>query len=116
VTDTNAQLRDVADYVRTVAATAANEKPEDRLICWTTERIAGQERVIEFRQYSEGHDHNIVALPAEAGVAEHLAMWDPRAAEAVATLLDVIADPAVGAPSAVHQYAMRLAELLDENR
>lgn len=114
--DTNDLLRDVAEYIRTVAATAANDQPDDRMICWTFERIGGHERVIQFRKYPEGDDHEIVALPAESGVAEHIATWDPRAAEAVATLLDVIADPAVGAPSAVHQYALRLAELLDEGR
>lgn len=116
MTDTNDLLRDIAEYVRTVAATAANDQREDRMVCWTIERIGGHERVIQFRRYPEGDDHEIVALPAESGVAEHIATWDPRAGEAVAALLDVIADPAVGAPGAVRQYALRLAELLDEGR
>lgn len=116
MTDTNNRLCDIAEYIRTVAATAANDQPNDRMICWTTERIGGHERVIQFRKYPKGDDHEIVALPVESGVAEHIATWDPRVAEAVATLLDVIADPAVGAPSAVHQNALRLAELLNEGR
>lgn len=101
-------LLEAADLMRRHAATAANNQPDDILCCWETERLGGQERVIGMRRYPEGTDHQLVALPAEPGIAEHIAGWHPDTALAVADLIEAIgARSGVDATLAAH--ARRIA-------
>lgn len=112
MTETNVLLLDAAKHIRGLAGRAANDRAGDALCCWDTERIDGQDRVIQVRQYPEGADQDIVALPAESGFAEHIAAWDPHVAQAVATLLEKAADPAANVPFSVHDAALVVAKLL----
>ena len=109
-------LRDAVGRIRALAAAAATNVPDDVLCCWDTERIGGQDRVIQVRQYPEGTDDMIIALPAEPGVAEHIALWHPNVANAAAALLETIAASSLNVPADVQQAAVNLAKLLDENR
>lgn len=109
-------LHDVVERIRTLAAAAANDLAGDVLCCWDTERIGGQDRVIQVRRYPEGTDDMIIALPAEAGVADHIALWHPNVANAAAALLETIAASSLNVPADVQQAAVNLAKLLDENR
>lgn len=110
MTDTNVLLLDAAKQSRALAGRAANERVGDTLIGWDTERIGGQDRIIQARQYPHGTDTDILALPAESGVAEHIAAWDPPVAIAVAVLLEQVAKMDV--PSSVHDAALVVAKLL----
>lgn len=119
MTDTNVLLLDAAKHVRALAEQAANDHAGDTLCCWDTERIGGQDRVIQVRQYPEGTDDAIVALPAEAGLAEHIAAWDPPVAQAVADLIERVVDCGSVKNMTVMRAvaaAEKLAKLLSEGR
>ncbi len=115
MTDTATQLRAAAALIRDRAAKAASDSIGDELCCWAYERLGGHERVIEIRQYPEGTDHGVIAVPTTSGVAPHIALWDPTNAAAVAELLSAIAaaEPPGGAGVVIWGKALALAELLD---
>jgi hypothetical protein len=77
-----------AQDMRINAERAANNAPGDTLCCWESERIAGHERVTQVRNYPEGTDGGIIAVPTEAGVAAHIAGFHPNTGLAVAKWLD----------------------------
>jgi len=85
-------VRRAAKLLREHAIRAANEAEGDTLMCWETEKIAGQERVIEIRQYPDGTAHDVVAVPTTGGVAEYIAAMHPAVALAVADSWDHQAD------------------------
>lgn len=119
MTDTALQLRAAADLIRIRAKTAAHVDADgdDELCCWDTERLGGHERVIEIRTFADGTtDHGIIAVPPSAGVAGHIALWDPTNVVAVADLLEAIAEPTAKVPDVVYWRALTLAKLLDESR
>lgn len=111
-TGTRQTIRDAAERIRGVAATAANDSAGDVLDCWERERIGGHERVIAMRRYLAGTDDEIIAVPTVCGVAEHVATWDPPAAVLVAELLLLIATPTLAA-AVVQEAAVKLARALN---
>jgi hypothetical protein len=113
MTDTVVQLREAAALIRTRAAKAANDIDGDELCCWAFERLGGHERVIEIRQHPDGTDDGIIAVPTSAGVAPHIALWDPTNAVAVADLLDVVADASAPASPMIYLKVLALAKLLN---
>lgn len=116
MTDTAVQLRAAADLIRSRAKTAANNVEGDELCCWDFERLGGHERVIEVRKHPDGTDDGIIAVPTSAGIAEHIAGWDPTTAEQVADLLEAIADPAYAVHPMAYLPALALAKLFGGGR
>jgi hypothetical protein len=106
-------LRAAAELIRKRASRAANEADEDTLVCWETEMIGGQERVIEIRQYPGGTDHDMIAVPAQGDVAEHVAGWHPHVARAVAAWLEFEADALDegGEPDPASDHALAVARV-----
>jgi hypothetical protein len=101
--------------IRQLAEAASHDLEGDVLCCWDTERLGGVDRVIAIRQFPDGTDDEIVAVPLYAGVAEHIAAWDPVVARSVADVLEnaaVLIDvlPAHLELSPSQSLAVRLAE------
>lgn len=77
-----------AAEMRVNAERAANNAAGDTLCCWESERIGGHERVTQVRNYPDGTDGGVIAVPTEAGVAAHIAGFHPNTGLAIAKWLD----------------------------
>lgn len=75
--------------LRENAARAANNGEDDSLCCWQVQKIGGQDQVVQVRvDQTQLTDLRVIAVPAEGGVADHIAGMHPRAVLALARLLD----------------------------
>jgi hypothetical protein len=89
--DVRELLSQAASTAREFAAEAAHDLDGDTVCCWDLESVGGVDRVIAVRNWPDGTDHEIVAVPLYRDIAQHIAAWHPRAAEAAASVLDDIA-------------------------
>lgn len=75
--------------IREAADAAAADRPDYRVCCWSTQRLAHQESVIETRVDAAGHEYtSVIAVPVAGGDATHLGLWGPNPARAVAAWLE----------------------------
>jgi hypothetical protein len=119
MTDTNELIRAAATHARAVAQSARGAGwVEPTTIDADADDLEG-ERLIVGAGWSFYAGHNLGTPATYVGdmeceeFAQQVALWTPAATSAAADLLESIADPGVGAPPAVQQYALRLAELLN---
>jgi hypothetical protein len=98
------ELTRAAALIRAAADAAAGDNEHDWVCCWNLQCLAGQDSVTATRIDADGHDAtSIIAVPVEGQLAQHIGLWGPNAARAVAAWLESAAELHQPKPAGVPQ-------------